>query len=125
MVVKSPLKVQVGKKYFPLNLNQYRNTFYQTLNTAKITYKELLKDQLVGLKLTPPVSITYTLYPRDNRLCDLGNVLSIHQKFFEDALVSYKCLPEDTYIQIPQVIYQFGSICKEDPRVDILIKEIK
>jgi len=122
-MIHSPLRVLVGKKLFALNLNIYRNSFYQILNRAKITYKKLIKEQLVGLNLEPPVTITYTYYPPDKRESDLGNVLPIHAKFFEDALVECGYLKDDNYKYINQTIYRIGSVDKTNPRVEISIRK--
>jgi Holliday junction resolvase RusA-like endonuclease len=70
----------------------------------------------------PPVTITYTYYPPDKRESDLGNVLPIHGKFFEDALVECGCLKDDSYKYINQIIYRIGSIDKANPRVEIEIE---
>jgi len=113
----------VGKKYFALNLNIYRNAYFLILNKAKVAYKELIKDQLKNLSIKPPICITYTYYPPDKRKSDLGNILPIHAKFFEDALVEFGCLPDDNYKFIPEIIYKIGSIDSSDPRVEIEIKE--
>ena len=121
-MINSPLRVLVGKKLFTLNLNIYRNTYYQTLNRAKATYKKLIREQLVGINLMPPVTITYTYFPPDKRESDLGNVLPIHGKFFEDALVECGCLKDDSYKYINQIIYRIGSIDKANPRVEIEIE---
>jgi len=91
MALISPLKVPVTKKkYFILNLNNYRNAHFFVLNKAKITYKEMMQDQLNKLTSYTKISVEYILYPRTKRLTDLGNVLSIHQKFFEDCLCRKK-----------------------------------
>ena len=121
-MICSPLRVPVGKKLFVLNLNIYRNAYFQILNRAKIVYKETIKKELIGLELKPPIAITYTYYPPDNRKCDLGNVLPIHAKFFEDALVEYKYLPDDNYKFINQTIYKIGEVDKANPRVEIYIR---
>lgn len=113
----------MGKKLFVLNLNVYRNTHYQILNKVKVMYKELIQQELAGLSVKPPVSITYTYYPPDNRLSDLGNVLPIHAKFFEDAAVRFGYLPDDNYKIINKVTYLFGRVDKDNPRVEILIEE--
>ena len=70
------------------------------------------------------VTITYTLYPKTKRRTDISNVLSIHSKFFEDCLVEYGLLPDDNYIYIPIVSYVFGKVDKDNPRVEIEVKEI-
>jgi Holliday junction resolvase RusA-like endonuclease len=121
-MIYSPLRVPVGKKLFTCNLNIYRNTFYQTLNRAKVEYKKMIKGQLEGLVLKPPVTIIYTYYPPDKRVSDLGNVLPIHAKFFEDTLVESGCLKDDNYKFINQTIYRFGAIDKGNPRVEIEIR---
>ena len=49
MLIESPLRVPAGKNDFILNLNNYRNEHYQTLNKAKIAYKQLIHNQVVKL----------------------------------------------------------------------------
>ena len=123
-LVSCPLKVKVSNsKWFILNLNHYRNTHYQVLNKAKALYKEALRPQLELLEPFSRIQLTYTYYPVNKRLADLGNVLSIHQKFFEDALVELGKLPADTYKEIPKVIYSFGEIDPTNPRVEVYISE--
>jgi len=124
MNICAPLSVPVSKsKKFILNLNQYRNAHYFTMNNAKREYKAFLAPLLEGLTLNPPVIVTYTLYPKTKRRTDLGNVLSIHQKFFEDALVELGCLADDDYHTIVQTLFKFGSIDPTNPRVEIDIVE--
>ena len=112
----------VGKKRFPINLNHFRNAYFHSINKSKILYKEQIKDQLNGLQLIPPVTITYVYYPPDKRLSDLGNVLTIQSKYFEDSLVELGYLNDDNYTFINQIIYRFGSIDKLDPRVEIELR---
>ena len=121
----SPLLVPVSKKSkFSLNLNVYRNAHHHTLNKAKIVYKEYMQEQILKLPfIDVPVSIHFTLYARSKRLVDLSNVLSIHDKFFCDALVEYEKIEDDNYLWIPSIKYCLGGIDKENPRVEITIKE--
>lgn len=122
MLIISPLKIELSKKRgFILNLNNYRNTHYYTLNSAKVAYKELVTNQLTT-KFDVPIKITYTYFPKTKRRVDIGNVLSIHQKFFEDALVEGGCIPDDSYDYLPEVAYRFGEIDKDNPRVEILVE---
>lgn len=130
IMVMAPLFVmQTKTKKFYLNLNAYRNTHFQVLNKAKIEYKKIIRNQLIDLPEFSAVALRYTLYPKTKRLCDLDNILSIHAKFFQDALVELSKIEEDSYIFIPQSIYQFGNIDKLNPRVEIeilpIIKETK
>jgi Holliday junction resolvase RusA-like endonuclease len=112
----------VGKKRFPINLNHFRNAYFHAINRSKILYKEQIQSQLEGLVLVPPLTITYTYYPPDKRLADLGNVLTIQSKYFEDALVELGYLEDDNYTFINRSIYKFGSMDREDPRVEIEIR---
>ena len=121
-MIKAPLFVLVGKKRCPINLNWYRNAHFHVSNKSKILYKELLKGQLEGLILIPPLTITYTYYPPDKRLSDLGNVLTIQSKYFEDALVELGYISDDNYTVINQSIYKFGHLDRDNPRVEIEIR---
>lgn len=124
--INSPLKVTVGfnkKKQknveFLLNLNNFRNTFYRVLNNAKVQYKIDIQGQLEGVEKLKRCVMVYTVFKGDNRRFDIGNIASIHQKFFEDAFVEYGYLPDDKYTNIPMVVYRFGGISKDNPRVEI------
>lgn len=122
----SPLQIFVGKRKFILNLNNYRNTHYRVLNNAKVTYKMYMKKQIEKLpKLQPPIQITYTVFKGDKRNCDIGNICSVHQKFFEDALVELGKLPDDNHNMIKRSIFEWGGIDKLNPCVMIMIEEVK
>lgn len=125
MIYNSPLKVLATKlKSWILNLNQYRNTHFRTLNTVKINYKLAIEKQIKEGPKYNKIMCIYTVYPKDRRSFDLGNVCCIHQKFFEDALVELGKLPDDNYNYIPTVIYQFGGIDANNPRVEIEVIEL-
>lgn len=120
MIYNSPLKVLATKlKGWILNLNQYRNTHFRTLNTVKINYKLAMQSAISKGPKYSRIACIYTVYPKDKRSFDLGNVCCIHQKFFEDALVELGKLPDDNYNYIPLTIYAFGSIDPANPRVDV------
>jgi len=119
-----PLAVKPSKKWFYVNLNNYRNEHPFLLNKAKIMYKEVIKRQVDLLPTYSIVRLTYTYFPRDRRQSDLGNVCSVHDKFFADALVEAGKLPDDNHKFIPEILFRFGSIDKNHPRVEVLIEEI-
>lgn len=126
MIYKSPLKVLATKlKGWVLNLNQYRNTYFRTLNTVKINYKLAMEKQIKEGPSYKRVACIYTVYPPTKRSFDIGNVCCIHQKFFEDALVEYGKLPDDSYHYIPTVVYQFGEVDSNHPRVEVEIIELE
>jgi len=124
-LLASPLKIMVSKnRGFILNLNNYRNTHYQTLNNAKIAYKAVMGEQINRLPfLDESIHITYTLYPKTRRRTDIGNVTSVHQKFFEDALVEFGKIKDDDYFHIIGSSQEFGEIDPQNPRVEVLIEE--
>lgn len=118
----SPLRVRVSKlKEFIINLNVYRNSHFHVLNKAKVEYKNALAEQINALPEFTTAKIHYTVYPKDRRDPDVGNVVSIHQKFFEDALVELGKLPDDSSKYILWSSQSFGEISRDNPRVEITI----
>ena len=121
----SPLKVLASKvRYFILNLNQYRNTHYRVLNNCKINYKEQMKKQISKSPRFKKVLCVYKVYSGSKRSFDLGNVCSVHEKFFEDAFVELGKLEDDNIDFIPLVIYVGCGIDKDNPRVEVEVLEL-
>ena len=121
----SPLNIPMTKrKKFVLNLNQYRNTHFRLLNGCKINYKAHMSKQINKSKPFSKVLCVYKVYAANRRSFDLGNVCSVHEKFFEDALVELGKLPDDNIDFIPLVIYMGCGIDKENPRVEIEVMEL-
>lgn len=129
--IQSPLKIILGKnKYgkireFNLNLNAYRNAYFRTLNESKHKYKDFIQDQLKDKPKYKRVAIVYKVFKGDARRYDIGNIISIHQKYFEDALVECGKLPDDKASNIPMVLYTDGGIDRDNPRVEITIFNIE
>lgn len=125
MIYNSPLRVLASKlKSWRLNLNEYRNTHFRTLNTVKINYKLAMQSQISSGPKFSRIACIYTVYPPNKRSFDLGNVCCVHEKFFEDALVELGKLPDDNIDYIPTVIYQFGEIDANNPRVEVEVIEL-
>jgi len=124
MLIESPLRVPAGKNDFILNLNNYRNEHYQTLNKAKIAYKQLIHNQVAKLPKMNKIIVQYTLHPKTRHLTDIGNVIAIHKKFFEDALVEAGKLPDDNYQHLLSSSERFGAVDKDNPRVVINITDL-
>ena len=123
MLITLPLAVPVtkGGRLWQLNLNQYRNTHYQTLNKAKSAFKEAIEDQLKALPFLERIAITYTLFPKNAQLCDTSNVCAIQDKFFCDALKECKRIADDNYKIVLGTQYLFGAIDRQNPRVEARI----
>ena len=124
MEIDLPIDIKIGRKNCALNLNFYRNAHYQTLNKMKVEFSKVIEPELDKLPSFKSVDLTYTLYPKTKRLCDISNVCSIVDKFFCDALVNKGKLPDDNYQYIKDIKYTFGSIDKDNPRVTVKIKEV-
>lgn len=117
-----------------MGLNQYRNTHFQILNQAKIAFKAQVMEavehwyNVISDKqddgLSPPLHFVYTIYPGSNRKFDLGNVLPIVGKFTEDALIEMGIITDDCYKVISKIDYRFGSVDKENQRVELDIYPI-
>ena len=122
MILHLPLFVWVTKKKkLTLNLNIYRNTHYLILNNAKIAFKEKMAKQIKPLPVYEKVGLIYTCFPKTRMKFDVANVCSIQDKFFSDALVEFGKLPDDNMKHLPQVGFQFGSVDKTNPRVEVEI----
>lgn len=123
-IIVSPLRVaQTKTKDFLLNMNVYRNSHFRVLNNMKIKYKAVMHDEIKQLPKFNRITLVYTLFPKTKRLCDVSNVCCIVDKFFSDALVEAGKLEDDNYLFLNHITYVFGEVDKNNPRVEITIKE--
>jgi len=125
MLISLPYFVLTGKKEkrFYVNLNIYRNAHHFTLNSAKVTFKEIVQDQIDRLPLLNRIKLHYRVFAPSNRKIDTMNVGSIADKFFCDALVESKKIIDDNYDFVVYNGFEFGGIDKENPRVEVTIEE--
>ena len=123
-----PLYVQLGKtkkaKKYHINLNNYRNYFRHVSNNVKKKYQDIAIEVVEDSEFFQAnrVELKYILYRGDKRKVDLANVLSLHDKFFSDAMVWLQVIPDDSTDHIEKVVYKYGGIDRDNPRVDIEIK---
>lgn len=126
-IVESPLSIPLSRtKKFILNLNNYRNMYFRTLNNSKIAYKKTMEEQILDQIPVPleKIAIQYKVFKGDRRRFDVGNVASIHQKYFEDAIVELGRLPDDRHENLPLSFFSFGGISTDRPRVEITIYDL-
>jgi hypothetical protein len=131
--VSIPRKKSADKVWI-LNLNTYRNTHHFTLNTVKILWKDIVAEAISQEAVRKwcydpkhtfsKFRFVYTVYPETQRKFDLGNVLSIVQKFTDDALIDLGIIPDDNYKIIEEVVYRYGGWCKSYPRIELEIESI-
>lgn len=107
-----------------MNINNYRNLHYMLLNKAKVVFTELLEAKVSELPIFKRIKIRYTLFTATKRKCDVANVCSIVDKFFCDVLTKTGRIKDDNYDYLPEVIYKFGGVDSDNPRVLAEIKEI-
>lgn len=117
--------VKAGKKRY-INLNNYRNWHYQVSNQLKIAYKNIVNQEMQQFRLLKlnKIALTFILYKGDKRKVDRANVLSIHEKFFCDALVDLGYLPDDNDNYIQSTHYYSGDLDRLNPRVDVIIEQL-
>jgi len=110
-----------------LSMNWYRNANYRDLSKVKKSFTELLILENNGVEyniLTSPVFFEYTMYWKDNRMVDLGNIGAVVDKFTADVVVKLGILKDDNTDFIKKVSYVDGGVDKDNPRADLLIKSI-
>ncbi len=127
-IISMPLCVRWGvrkPKNIYFNLNSYRNWHYMASNNYKKWYKEHAEVKLAEQNIIPfsqPISLEFVLWKGSKRKVDRANPLSVHEKFFCDALVELAYMPDDNDNFIESSFYRTGGIDRENPRVDIIIR---
>lgn len=132
-VLNLPLRIFLGnsrkkkangekaERFFYINLNQYRNADFHTLNKAKILFKEMVQEQINKLPTFEWVTLQYYLFPGSHRDMDTNNVCSIADKFFSDALVESGKLEDDNYRFLKDTRFTPMEVDKTNPRVEVHI----
>jgi len=124
LAVFLPRKTMPDKKYI-INKNGERNWQGFVYKEIKKAYCDIARPKIEGLWFGLPVKLTFTLWKAQNRRLDRMNPLSIHCKFFEDAMVECGCIEDDNDKFTHSHHFYTGGVDKENPRVDILIQEVE
>ena len=96
------------------------------LNDAKVAYKEEISGMgVTELPEKPPYEMVFTLFPKTKRSLDISNILTIVQKFADDALVELGLIEDDNHEIIQSITYKFGAFDKENPRAELVINEYR
>lgn len=121
LFIDLPRKTKKARRIY-LNLNCYRNLKPIVNNQTKVMFKEIISNQLINYPVqTKPVKLLYTLYPKDNRVRDTANALSIIDKFTSDALVEACILTDDNYKFVTEITFRYGGLDKLNPRATLEI----
>ena len=84
--------------------------------------KKAIDSCLHGIKIEKPVFMEYAWYEKDMRR-DLDNISSFGRKVIQDALVNAAVLKGDGWKYVVGFSDRF-EVDKENPRIEVLIKEI-
>jgi len=95
-------------KTISLNLNWYRNAYFQDKNKVKIQVAEYLLKYTFP-KYTSKIKIDFVVYFKDNRRRDVSNFESIANKFIVDALVERGIIPDDDFKHYPEYTVKYGG----------------
>ena len=123
--ISVPIRVQVSnKKWFSLNLNQYRNAHHFTLSKAKNVFHEIVKPLLGSIPPLGKVDLVYELFVGNHQECDTSNICSIVDKFFSDVLVNCQKIEDDNFKVVLSAVYRYGGFDKGNPHVRVTIKPV-
>ena len=115
---KKDNKVLVG-------MNWYRNAHFRNSNQVKQHYHKLIYSKVTqSQKLKDKYMVSYMLYP-SNSSCDLMNVVSVIDKFLNDALQDCGVIVNDNIKFYKHMIATVKEVDKLNPRIEIKITEIK
>ena len=116
-IVDLPLALNQTKgKVKWLTLNNYRNWHYKTSNGLKIKFKKEITP-LLKFKIKGKVRIEYFYYAPNKRKRDLMNVISVIDKFFQDAMVDRGCIEADDLSIVVEVNSKSMGIDRDNPRL--------
>jgi len=106
-----------------MTLNSYRNWHYQVSNDIKRRFKSDISRKLDFI-IEGKLKIEYFYFARDKRKRDLMNVISVVDKFFQDAMVEYGCIESDDLSVVVEVNSCYMGIDRQDPRLDVIITKL-
>ena len=110
-----------------VSMNNYRNYPYFTQNRLKRDYHDLIKSFVLKQKFEPlrrEYEIRYKLYYKNSK-CDMANIISMIDKFLNDALKENGIIADDNVKIYKKITGEVAGQDKRNPRVEIEIEELK
>jgi len=104
-------------------MNSYRNWHYQVSNEIKRRFKSDISMKL-NFRFDGKIKIEYFYFAPDKRKRDLMNVISVVDKFFQDAMVETGCIESDDLSVVVEVNSCYMGIDRQEPRLDVIISNI-
>jgi len=107
-----------------IGMNFFRNAHHFIQNKLKQDLEQYLKDSFNGSLdiITSTYKVHYTLYYK-NPACDGSNIIALSEKIFLDFAQSVNLITNDNVKYHLGSSWSIGGIDKENPRVEITIKE--
>lgn len=127
VLIISPLYIELPRvktkaKRVYLNLNSYRNLHYITNNNVKKAYLEAIREQVKGIVIQTPVSITYRVIKPSKRRLDKMNVIAVVSKYLLDALTEVGFWEDDNDEFVKEETIKPTVYDKGNGRVEIIIR---
>ena len=108
-----------------VGMNWYRNAHYRNSNLVKQHYHKLIYSKVTqSQKLKDKYMVSYMLYP-SNSNCDLMNVVSVIDKFLNDALQDSGVIVNDNIKFYKHMIATAKEVDKLNPRIEIIVEEME
>ena len=110
-------------KSFMLGLNWYRNAYFRLSNDVKRHYHKLIASQLDSdcERFNKPF-LHYKLFYK-NASSDMMNVVSVVDKFLLDVLQKNGVISNDNVRIYTKAMIEVAGQDKDNPRVEVTIKE--
>ena len=109
-----------------VGMNYYRNCHYHLKNKMKSHYSDLVRSLLsdfTGDRLTS-YRVKYKLFYK-TASSDLMNVVSIIDKFVNDAFQEIGLVENDNVKFYKKCFAEVGGQDKDDPRIEIILEELE
>ena len=90
----------------------------------KKEFKEIITDDVLDLPIMDKVKLHFVMHYESKRLFDIDNFLSVVSKYACDALVELGRIEDDNFLHVIQVTGTVGTIDKDNPHVELRIKEV-
>ena len=108
-----------------VGMNWYRNAHFRSSNQVKQHYHSLIYSKVTqSQKLKDKYMVSYMLYP-SNSNCDLMNVVSVIDKFLNDALQDSGVIVNDNIKFYKHMIATAKEVDKLNPRIEIIVEEME
>lgn len=113
-------------KTFLVGMNWYRNAHYHISNKVKKERHELVCSQIgpSPAEKIEKYKLHITLYYKNSN-CDGSNISSLVEKYVLDAIQEHGVVENDNVKFHLGTTWEIGGQDKENPRAEVIIKEIQ